>query len=154
MSKKKTREEWQSESDIIHNCEFEILETPDSGQHLVNVLHKRCGNIVKTRLNNHLKRYCVYCSGKNKKSKNDWQILSDNLHNSGFEILEDVLNGKNKVKILHKKCGNIISLTMNNHINHKNGCKLCVKNSLKSNDYWINKVIEVWERVYSFRRSK
>lgn len=148
MSKRKTKEEWQLESDIIHNCEFEILEIPDSGQHVVRVLHKKCGNIIETRLNNHLKRYCTYCSGKNRKSKNDWQILSDSIHNSSFSILEDVFSGKNKVKVLHKNCGNIISLTMNNHINHKNGCKLCSKYSLKSNEYWVNKVEEIWEGEY------
>lgn len=36
-------------------------------------------------------------------------------------------------------------MTMNNHISHKNGCKKCSKNSLKSNEYWYEKCKEVWE---------
>ncbi len=43
MSKRKTKEEWQLESNKIHNNEFEILQEPISGQELVNVLHKNCG---------------------------------------------------------------------------------------------------------------
>ena len=148
MSKRKTLQEWQNEVDKIHNFEFEILETPISGHQIVKVLHKKCGNILNTSLRNQTKRYCTHCSNKKKKTKEDWQNLSDEVHNSEFEILEDINNGKEKIKILHKKCGNILLLTMNNHINHKNGCKKCAKNSLKSNEYWINKCIEIWGDEY------
>jgi len=149
MSKRKTKEEWQLESNFIHNCEFEIIDDPKSGQDNVNILHKKCGNIISMKLNNHLKRYCKYCSNKNKKTREDWQVLSNSLHNNEFIILSDVNNGKEKVNILHKKCGNIISMTMNNHINHLNGCKKCAKNSLKSNDYWVNKCKDIWDSEYT-----
>ena len=71
MSRRKTKEEWQLESNIIHNNEFEILQEPLSGQDLVNVLHKKCNNILNIRLNNHLKTYCAYCSGKKQKTKEE-----------------------------------------------------------------------------------
>lgn len=144
MSKRKTKEEWQLESNKIHNNEFEILQEPLSGQDLVNVLHKKCGNILKIRLNNHIKRYCVYCSGKKNKTKEQYQVLSNSIHNSEFEIIGEPLSVKDKVLILHKKCNTIINMTMNNHINQKNACKKCSKNSLKSNEYWIDKCEEIW----------
>lgn len=149
MSKRKTKEEWQSESDNIHNFEFEIIGEPLSGQHLVNILHKKCGRILHMRPNNHLKRYCKFCSKKSKKSKEDWQNLSNLYHNFEFEIIDDIKSGKEKVNILHKKCGNIISMTMNNHINHKNGCKKCSKNSLKDNNHWLSKSMEIWGNDYT-----
>jgi hypothetical protein len=145
MSKRKTKLEWQTESDLIHNNEFEILEEPTSGQQNIDILHKKCGNIISIKLNNHLKRYCKYCS---KKSKKEYQNLSDLIHSNEFEILEEPNNVKSKIKILHKKCGNILNMTMNNHINHKNGCKACSKYSLKSNQYWINKCKEIWNNDY------
>lgn len=144
MSKRKTLEEWQIEIDNIHNSEFKILETPINGHQLINVLHKKCGNINTISMRNQLKRYCAICSNKKRKSKEEWQKLSDIKHNNDFIIIDDIRNGKQKVNILHKKCGNIIKMTMNNHINHLNGCKKCSKNSLKSNQYWIDNINEIW----------
>ncbi len=149
MSNRKSKSEWQSESNTIHNNEFEILDDPKNGQDNVRILHKKCGNILLTRLNNHLKRYCKYCSNKNKKTKEEWQNLSNLIHNNEFEILNDVKSSKEKVNILHRKCGSFLLMTMNNHINHKNGCKKCSKNSLKDNTYWINKSYEIWGDDYS-----
>lgn len=148
MSKKKTKEEWQLESDKIHSNEFEILDNPNSGVEILRVFHKKCGNILNTSLHNHVKRYCTYCSNKKKKTKEDWQISSDKIHNNEFTLLDDVKNGKQKISLLHKKCGNIIYMTMNNHINHKNGCKKCSKNSLKDNEFWIRKIKEIWGEEY------
>ena len=148
MSKRKTKLEWQIESDIVHNNEFSILEEPISGQQNIDILHKKCGNIINTKLNNHLKRYCKYCSKKHKRSKEEYQHLSNLLHNNEFEILEIPKNVKSNTKILHKKCGNILNMTMNNHLNHKNGCKSCSKYSLKSNEYWIKKCKEIWNDDY------
>ena len=148
MAKRKTKEEWQSESNAIHNNEFEILEEPKSGQQNINILHKKCGNIINIKLNDHLKRYCKFCSGKHKRNREEYQKLSNEIHNNEFEILEEPKNVKSNVKIFHKKCGNIINMTMNNHINHKNGCKKCSKYSIKSNQYWINKTKEIWNDDY------
>jgi len=148
MSKRKTKIEWQIESDSIHNSEFEILEEPKSGQENVNVLHKKCGNIINIKLNNHLKRYCKYCSKKHKRDREEYQRLSDEIHNKEFEILEEPLNIKSNIKILHRKCGNILNMTMNNHLNHKNGCKKCSKYGIKSNEHWISKSKEIWNDDY------
>ena len=148
MSKRKTIEEWQSESDVKYNSEFTILEEPTSGQHNVNVLHKKCGNITSMRLNNHLKRYCIYCSNKFKKTKEDWQKLSDKIHNSEFEILDDPKNGKTKIDVCHKVCGNTFSVTMNNHINHENKCPICSNHFIKGHEYWIGKCKEIYNDDY------
>ena len=144
MSKRKTKEEWQLESNKIHNNEFEILQEPSSGKDIVNVLHKNCKNILKITLSNHLRTYCVYCSGKKRKTKEECQIESDKIHNNEFIILEYPNSIKLNSLILHKKCGLKINMTMNNHLSHKNGCKKCSKNSLKSNEYWIKKCEEIW----------
>ena len=85
----------------------------------------------------------------NRKSRNEWQIESNIIHNNEFEILSEVKSGKEKVNILHRKCGSILLITMNNHINHKNGCRKCSTNSLKDNAYWLNKSYEIWGDDYS-----
>lgn len=144
MSKRKTLNEWQLESNKIHNNEFEILEEPKSGAEKVRILHKKCKNIIEITLNNHIKRYCKFCSNKNRKTLKDHQENSNRIHNNEFEILEEPINTKQKIKILHKNCGNIIRMTINNHINHKNGCKLCSKNSLKSSEYWVRRSKDIW----------
>ncbi len=144
MSKRKTIEEWQYESNIIHNKEFDILQIPKSGFDKIDVLHKKCGNILKISPRNHLKRYCTYCSGKKQKTKEECQVESDLIHNSEFIILDTHKNVKENVRIFHKKCGSVINMTMNNHLNHKNGCKKCSKNSLKSNEYWIDMCKNIW----------
>lgn len=145
MSKRKTIEEWQDESNIIHNKEFDILQIPKSGFDKVDVLHKKCGNVLKVSPRNHLKRYCAYCSGKKQKTKEECQVESDIIHNGEFIILDTHKNVKENIRIFHKKCGSIINMTINNHLNHKNGCKKCSKNSLKSNEYWINKCRQIWD---------
>lgn len=148
MSRKKTLEEWQEESNKIHNNEFIIMEVPKNGIVKINVLHKKCGNILNITLNNHINRYCIYCSGKNKKTIEEYQELSDKIHNNEFTILDEPLNIKTNVRIQHKNCLSIINMTMNNHISHKNGCKKCSKNSLKSNEYWIEKCDEIWKEEF------
>ena len=148
MSIRKTREEWQLESNAKYNNEFDILDIPKSGQQNVSILHKKCGNILSMKLNNHLKRYCAFCNNKNKKTKQDWQRLSDEIHGGQFVIIDDVKSSKSKVTLLHKPCNQAVSMTMNNHINHKNGCKKCAKNSLKNNEYWVSKCLEVWGNEY------
>jgi hypothetical protein len=149
MSKRKTLKEWQEESNIIHKNEFVILEEPKSGSHNVPILHKKCGNIISMKLNNHTKRYCTFCSGKNKKSLEQYQEKSNFIHNGEYRILENPINVKNKVKILHNKCGGIFEITMNNHINHKQKCRLCGTNSRKSNDYWLERSREIWGTDYT-----
>lgn len=149
MSRRKTLDEWQEQSDQLYNFEFEILEEPKNAHKKVKILHKKCGNILECSPNNHIKRYCKYCSKKHKRNLKEWQDLSNEIHNSEFEILEEPKNGKENIKILHKKCGNIIKMTLNNHINHKNGCKNCSKYSLKDNDYWLSKSNEIWGEDYS-----
>lgn len=144
MSKRKTIEEWQSQSNIIHNNEFDILQEPKSGLEKVEVFHKKCGNILKISLHNHLSTYCVFCSGKNKKTIEECQKLSDDIHNSEFIIKSLGTSSKKNSVILHKKCGSLINMTMNNHISSKNGCKKCSNSSLKSNEYWIDKCKEIW----------
>ena len=138
MSKKKTLKEWQIESNRVHNGEFIIMEEPKNANHPVNILHKKCSNIIKTNLNNHKRGYCKYCSGKHKRNLEEWQIESNKIHNNQFVILEEPKNGKIKVEIKHKKCGYVFHQTMNNHINHRNGCPKCsskipiIKMSLKN----------------------
>lgn len=144
MSKRKTKEEWQSDSNEIHNNEFEIIGNPKNALDKVDILHKKCGNIINVTPHNHLRRYCIYCSNKNKKTKEECQRISNEIHNNEFIILDSPKNIKTNVRIKHIKCGSIIKMTINNHINHKNGCKYCSKNSLKSNKYWVNKCYEIW----------
>lgn len=144
MSVRKTKEEWQEESNKIHNSEFEIIDVPKSGQNNVNILHKICGNIISMKLNNHLKRYCKFCSKKHNRNISEYQLNSNQIHNNGFIIMDNPKNIKEKVRIRHIKCGRVLEMTMNNHLNHKNGCKFCSKYSLKSNDHWKSKCVEIW----------
>ena len=144
MSRKKTKEEWQLESDKKHNNEFEIIGDVTNAITKVDILHKKCGKILNMTPHNHLSRYCKYCSNKYKRSKEEWQVLSDKIHNKQFIILDEPKNTKDNIRIKHKKCGNIINMTLNNHISHKNGCKQCSKQALKSHDYWVNKCKEIW----------
>lgn len=149
MSRRKTLEEWQEESNKIHNNEFIILEVPKSGSQNISILHKKCGNIISMKLNNHTKRYCTFCSKKNKKTLDEYQEKSNFIHNNEYLILENPLNVKSKVKILHNKCEGVFEMTMNNHINQKQKCRLCGPKSKKSNEYWQTKSKEIWGNDYT-----
>ena len=153
MSKRKTLEERQQESDKIHNFEFIILDEPKDCYDKVRVLHKKCGNIINISMNNHTKRYCKYCSKKHKRNKEEWQEESDKIHNNEYTILDVPKNGKIKVKILHKKCNNIFEMSMNNHINHKQKCYCYDQSSKKSNDYYMQKIKEMWQDEYEILES-
>ena len=149
MSKRKTKEEWQILSDIKYNNEFEIIEEPLNSHTKVNILHKKCNNIILMALNNHLNRYCKYCSNKNKKTQEEWQNLSNKIHNFEYLLLEEPKNGKQNINVLHKKCNNILSINMNNHINGENKCNLCNKYGEKNNSYWNDKNIEIYGDEYT-----
>ena len=39
-----------------------------------------------------------------RKTLNDWQNESNEIHNNEFELLQEPINTNDKIKILHKKC--------------------------------------------------
>ena len=66
---------------------------------------------------------CKYCAGNVKRSLEELQKLSDEIHGGKYIILERLSEGKIKVKC--KRCGNVFDQLVNNHINYKKGCKRC-----------------------------
>ena len=148
MSKRKTLNDWQNESNEIHNNEFELLQEPINTNDKIKILHKKCEKIFISTPRNHLKRYCSFCSNKHRRTKEEYQNDSNIIHNNKFKILGNPHNIKEKVKIKHLSCNNTYFVTMNNHLNKKNGCPYCNGNNKKDTEYWKSKTIEIWGTDY------
>ena len=58
-----------------------------------------------------------------------------------------------KNKIICKKCGNVFEMSFNNHVNQKQGCKLCSHRSYSySTDEWVSKAKEIHRDKYDYSK--
>jgi hypothetical protein len=85
-----------------------------------------------------------------KKTMQEWQELSNKIHNYEFIIMEEPKNRKEKINILHRECGNIISTNMGNHL--YNYCKYC-SNTPRSIEMWQKMCDEIHNYKFEILQS-
>jgi len=124
----RTKEMFQIESNRIHNNEYQILDFK-SGNDLVKINHKSCGNIFKQIGYRHLRGdRCFECYGNKKLSKSDIIKRSNDLWNNEYEFLSDEVIYSDKSLIRHKKCGYEYNQIVSSHLLGM-GCPKCAGNA-------------------------
>lgn len=129
---KKTKEQLQEESNIIHNDEYEILGEYINSDAKIEIKHRICGNIFKQTPDKHLhNNKCPICYGKNRLTKEILQERSDKKYNGEYEILGNYINSATPILIKHKICGNEYMQIPNNHLRRR--CFKCHGTPRKTN---------------------
>lgn len=88
--------------------EYEILEQYKSASTKLKMLHKNCGNIFSMRPTNfYANDRCPFCSRNKKIESKDFEKEVLRRTNGRYEVLEEYVNNKTKIKMKHTKCGTI-----------------------------------------------
>ena len=131
---KKTKEEFQEESNTIHNNQYIIIGEYIGTTNKIEILHKICNNIFTQTRDKHIgrKQGCPICFGKNRLTKEILQERSDVKYNREYIILGDYVNNSTPILIKHKVCGSEYLQIPNNHLRDRK-CFNCNGTPKKSN---------------------
>lgn len=92
----------------------------------IRMYHSLCGNEFDIRPSNFkTRKRCPICYGNPRKTTEIFIKEMKNLRGNSYELIDDYVNSKTKVKLLHKKCGNIWEVTPDDFLNGKNECRYC-----------------------------
>ena len=138
---KLSKEILQERSNKKYNNEYTILGEYINSSIPILIKHNICGSEYLQVPNNHLKRKCFNCYGTPKKTIEEIQKISDKIHNSEYEILNNYLTSKDIITIRHKICGRESKIIAHSHTNGGK-CKYCsisngekeIKNFLELNN--------------------
>jgi hypothetical protein len=119
---------FQSKSDEIHNCEYDILQFI-SGNEYVKIKHKICGKVFNQMGNKHLRgNRCPHCYGCKKLTKEEIIKRSNNFWNFEYEFLSEKVEYSKKSLIRHSKCGHEYEQIVSSHLTGY-GCPKCAGNA-------------------------
>lgn len=151
MGNKKKKSILDVQSIIDENkLDFKIIEY--NGYIKNNKFQHSCGEVFETRLSHLLNRKrCPKCHGK-KRDKEVFQIKSNDIHNSEYEILE-FSNGNLPVKMKHKICGNIFEQVGHRHL-RGNRCPKCYRSFKLSKEDIIKRSNRLWNNEYEIISEK
>jgi uncharacterized protein YozE (UPF0346 family) len=123
---KGSKEELQRKSNEKHNSQYEILGNYINNSTNIKIKHLACGTTFETLPCNHLSRKgcCTTCFASPKKTKEQLQIESDEIHNNEYEIIGNYINTDTKILIKHKVCNSEFYQTPDKHL-HNNKCPIC-----------------------------
>ena len=139
----KTKEQFQIESNNLHNDEYVILSDYINSNTKILIRHKICGSDFYQTPSTHLSdRGCPYC-GDVTLSNEEFQFRSDNMNNCSYLLIGDYINQKTPVVLKHNICGNTFSQIASTHL-LGGQCTICyptisigearIKNILDSNN--------------------
>lgn len=131
MPKRLTHEQFLKRVKEVHGNEYEYLEKYVKSSAKIKIRHRECGNIFLQISNDHLRGCgCPKCGSlmgaeKIKKKARKYFIKRvKEIHNNEYEYLEKYVDAKTKIKMRHKKCGNVFSQTPDAHLQGQ-GCPEC-----------------------------
>ena len=145
-AKRKTNTEFQQEVfDLVGN-EYIFLDTYVNNMTKIRVKHTKCGKIYEVTPANFLSGHgCPYCSGKAKKTDDQFQQEVYDLVGDEYTFLDTYINSKVKLRVKHNKCGRIYEVTPTDFFNKHSRCPYC--NSPKG-ETLITKILDTLNIKY------
>ena len=144
--RKLTKEILQERSDVLHNCEYEMIDIKQDNLRRILIKHKKCGNEYRQKIGNHIQKNqkCSICYGTEKITKDVLQKKSNDKYNNEYLIIGDPLGYLKNVEIKHLTCGTIFETTPDAHIKNKGGnCFHCFTITTK-------KMQEMSDEIHNF----
>ena len=152
MSKKKTKEQFIEEANIVHKHKYDYsLVIYKDNKTKVSIICMEHGIFEQTPYNHiHFKQNCPHCVGGIRLSKDQFTIKSNKIHNFKFDYsMVKYKNNRSKVKIICPVHG-IFEQNAANHLNGR-GCKKCdVLNRTVTLDEFILKSNKIHNNKYDY----
>lgn len=129
MGIKRTHEEFVREIyDLVKN-EYIILGEYINSETKILITHVKCGNEYYVKPSNfiHNETRCLKCSGKMKKTTEQFKQEIYNLYQDEYEIIGEYINTHTKIKMKHNKCNNEYHVRPSDLLNNKSHCPKCSK---------------------------
>jgi len=126
----------QSIDDIINRCkdlhddEYKILNFNNytNNKSKIEVIHNKCGHIYDVVVQNFLNgTKCAKCSGSLKLTKDEVIKRFNFIYGDDYKPIldEEPKNGKTKIKVIHKNCGNLWMASISNILYNNTACPFC-----------------------------
>lgn len=130
--------------------EYEILEKYQGGHTKIKVKHYKCNKIYNITPTHFLQRVrCPYCSGRMKKSDEEFKKEIYKLVGDDYTALSNYVSNKTKIKMRHEKCQNIWDVNPL-HFIQGSRCPLCNGLMKKTNDQFHQEVKALEGANYAF----
>jgi uncharacterized protein with PIN domain len=144
----KTTDFFKQEVSLITNNEYKVLSEYKGNKNKVLMKHIKCQNEFLMQPNAFLNgQRCPYCSGKMQKTTEQFKKEIYELVGDEYELLDEYINSKVKVHILHKKCKNIIELKPNSFLTgHR--CGYCSQKKQKNTEWFKQEVYDLVANEY------
>lgn len=150
MPKQKTNEEFQQEiRDMVGN-EYTFLDTYVNTSTKIKVKHNICGNTYKVTPNHFLRgSRCPYCSGKIKKTNDEFKKEVYDLVGKEYTFLDFYQGTHTKLKVKHNICGTIYEVRPHDFLRGTR-CPRCFGTHKKTNDEFTQEVKNLVGDEYIF----
>ena len=114
---KKTTEEFKQEVFDRVGDEYTVLGDYVNAKTQIKMRHNTCGNEYEVIPSSLLNGYgCSYCSGKHKKTTEEFKQEVFELSGNEYSVLGAYVNSNTKIKIRHNTCGNEYEVIPNNFL--------------------------------------
>ena len=148
-TKKKTHEEFVKEVYELVGDEYTVMGEYKNSKTKISLRHNICNEIYEVRPNNFLLgARCPSCSGKKKRSHDDFVKEVYELVGDEYTVVGEYKNTLTSIKILHNECGHVFSKEPNKFLKNPS-CGKCSLKNRKSNKKKTHEVFvkEVYELV-------
>jgi len=141
---KKSTEEFKKEVYDLVGDEYTVLGNYINNNTKIEILHNKCGNICNILPKNFISNgnRCFYCSGKMKKSTEEFKKEVYDLVGNEYEVLSKYINNNTKLKILHNKCSNKYYVTPTSFLSGER-CPYCFGLKKKSTEEFKKEVYDL-----------
>lgn len=152
---KKTSEEFIKQFYEIAKDEYLLLSNYINAKTKIKVRHKVCGHEYYVKPSKFLSNQkCPKCFGSYKKTTEEFRKEINNLTKGEYDILDDYLGANQKIRFIHKKCGEIFCLKPNTFLSGSR-CPICQesKGEKRIEHYFIDNNVR-FERQKTFENCK
>lgn len=123
---KKTTDKFKSEVYDLVGGEYEVIGEYTNSKTKVSIKHNRCGKVINILPNNFLRgNRCIYCSGKKKKTTEEFKDGVYKVYGDEYEVVGDYINNKTEVNVKHKKCSKSYKILPKFLLSGGHVCRFC-----------------------------
>lgn len=142
MRERKTIESFKKEVFDLVGEEYTVVGEYNGTNNKIDIRHNKCGNIITPRAVDFLRGIrCKYCSGKYKRTNEEFTKKVIELEGGEYTPLDKYKNSSTKIRMLHKSCGYIYNVTPSAFLSGQR-CPKCAKNMKKDTEIFSKEVIE------------
>jgi very-short-patch-repair endonuclease len=130
----KSKEEFRRQFYLLAGNDYSLLSDYIHSNGRIKVKHNLCGREYWVRATGFIndKKRCPYCSGKRKKTHEQFVEIVKQISNGEYSVLDAYVNEKTPIRFQHNTCGEIFKLKPYTFLYNKRKCPICPNHKTKS----------------------